>query len=501
MFEMNASQNGTEVFLRPDKKVEMKFAVTDTAASYDFYRLDEEKGWVYLSDPGKAEYEERTTAPSTRQPSELNDPKPVVSESKVLMKGNALDPNLVQLKDTTSESNDDPSWSLAAYYYRDDAAKCGVRNWINDTTPFVERYEDTCYFGNTRVVKNDVEMNWNEKRKRSSHIYFRKRGSGRDYTLISIEQITNRNGANPELAAYNGYFWKLDTKLSGKQISMKYGKKTGINDCRIIEAGGSYFIELKYHWGYERVKAEPVKMDRDNKPVALNDAKKDRMFDDYTKRLTHRENTVNRGNEKQKQNQLNRVQRAHNDSMRVWRRDKKHMSDKEKEMDFPTWNAYVTRMTNKVVQTVNSGQSIAEAVAYQALSVAGMGIYNCDQVKRMSKPKDFVVNSLKVAGNVIIPVCVFVVDRISKMVFRYGGIWFFENKPVDQGIGATYDMDGTNQLLATDRAGNLYQVSEQSFYDGTSQGVRVMDFNAVQLNNGADVTPETVREAVFGPED
>jgi hypothetical protein len=119
----------------------------------------------------------------------------------------------------------------------------------------------------------------------------------------------------------------------------------------------------------------------------------------------------------------------------------------------------------------------------------------------MQKPRDFVVNSVKVAGSVIVPVCVFVVDRVSKMVFRYGGVWSFENRKVEQGIGATYDQAGTNQLLATDKAGNLYQVSEQQFYDQTSQGVRQMDFDAVQLNNGGAVTPESVREAVFGPEE
>lgn len=41
MFDINASVNGQEVFLAPGKEIDMKFAVTDTAASFNFYRLDE----------------------------------------------------------------------------------------------------------------------------------------------------------------------------------------------------------------------------------------------------------------------------------------------------------------------------------------------------------------------------------------------------------------------------------------------------------------------------
>ncbi|HET6991811.1 MAG TPA: hypothetical protein VFJ43_10825, partial [Bacteroidia bacterium] len=47
MFELNASVEGKEVFLAPGKKVDLEFAVVDTASTYNFYRLDPTAGWVY----------------------------------------------------------------------------------------------------------------------------------------------------------------------------------------------------------------------------------------------------------------------------------------------------------------------------------------------------------------------------------------------------------------------------------------------------------------------
>lgn len=491
MFEMQASQGGTEVFLREGKKVDMKFSVTDTSSAYDFYRLDEQKGWVYLTDPGKAEQDAPTveqTVATTRQPDD------------VAVKLATIDPNdTAAILAATANVTQIQNATFAVQMYWDGINKVRVRNWIKDTTDFDRRYEDTCYFGTYRSRINNAnnQKAFVDKQRASSRLYCRRRASGADYTVISLEQVSASYGMNPELAAYAGYFWKIDGKMSGRQVSTRFGRKSGINDMRIIQDGTDYYLEMKYFWGYDRIKAEPVKLDDKKKPVSLKDDKKSRLFRSYDTRLENRRKQMNRNNDHQKRKHLTRVQRAHNDSIRVWKGLNKEMNDEEKAMDFPAWKDYVKKQRIKMFATILNGKTAGESAAYQALSISGMGIFNCDQVFRMTKPKEFVAKTIKVVGAVIVPVCIFVIDKAKNMVFRYGGVWAGEQKPRRDGVAGSYDQGSTNQMLATDAEGNLYQVTEQEFGDQAVQGTRDMDFSGVPLSVGGETTPESVRQAVF----
>ena len=485
MFEMEASQNGSEVFLRQGKNVDLKFAVTDTASNYNFYRLDEKKGWTYLSAPGVTEADAPNadlSVATTRRPDVIlqdGQQTQLVLDSTGAIAG-------------TSQVSTISAASFALNLYWQSIVNVRVKDWIKDTTAFDRRYEDTCYFGTTRQFFQNTDKAWSQKRKASSRLYFRKRASGKDYTVISIGQVNAMYGLNPELSAYNGYYWKLDGKMTSKQVSSRFGRKSGINDCRVVQEGSDYYLELKYHWGFDKIKAEPVKLDDKKRPISLKDEKKERLFTQYTKRLNGRRSSMAKNNAQQVRQQETRVQRAHNDSVRVWKGLRKQMEPDEKAMDFPAWREYAKQQRVKLfAATLNADQN-AQSAAYQALSISGMGIYNCDQVARMQKPKDFVAHTVAAAGAVIVPAMIYVIDKVRNMVFTYYGDGI-------GGVHGTYDDNSKMQMLATDKDGNLYQTNEDQFDAGKVTGVSRLEFEGQQIS-GPNTTPETVRQAVFGAE-
>lgn len=483
MFEMNASQNGSEVYLREGKTIDMKFAVTDTASGYNFYRLDEQQGWQYLSATGTAESDaggSETAVANTRVPAVERKINPSLPGNIVADSIGFGDDNYVAQGVTT----------FAVNRYWENIRKVRVRNWIKDTTAFDARYEDTCYFGTNRQVTAASELTWAQKRKSSSRLRMRKRASGKDYTVLSIEQVSAKYGMNPELSAYSGYFWKIDGRMNSKQVTDRFGRKSGINDCRVLQEGGEYYLELKYHWGYDKIKAEPVTLDDKKKPVSLSENKQERLFNTYTKRLNNRRHQMERNNAQQINQQKNRVQRAHNDSVRVWKGLKKEMNAEEKTYDFPAWREYAKREWVRINAPVLNAKMNSGSAVYQALSISGMGIFNCDQIGRIDKPKTFLSKAVAVAGAAVVPVVIYVIDKVKNMVFTYYGNG-------GGGVKATYGENTRNYLLATDKEGNLYKTDEEAFTARQELIGNHVQFEG-ELISGPTATPQTVREAVFG---
>ncbi|HTF03263.1 MAG TPA: hypothetical protein VK826_04525, partial [Bacteroidia bacterium] len=420
MFEINASQNGTEVYLKDGKKIGVDFAVVDTATGYNFYRLDEKNGWQYLESTGAVEQE------------------------------------MVPVQDSVQAG-----LSKATSYYLEKMRSTVVTPITEDTTSFDRRYADSTYLGIWKYEKAEDKMFWKAKRKASSHLYLRKCASGKDYTLVRVMSVQYYSG-NPELNAYSGYYWKIDGKFNSQSLGMEYGKKTGINDCRIINEGGEYFIELKYYWGFKRVKAEPVGMDDHRKPKTLSDRTKENLFAKYTTRLNNRRNKLKRQTAKVVKNHDRSVERASKDSLRVYNNTRKLMVKEEAAMAYPDWKQYVVSEKQRTM-TAQERAWQATGSVYQALTVSGMGVFNCDQVQRLVKPVQTVASKVKAAGVAVIPFIIYVIDRARNMVLTYTG---------NQGGGVpiTYGKNATNSLLMVDGTGSLYVSDSTQFRNGINTG-------------------------------
>lgn len=480
MFDIEASQNGEEVFLAEDKQIDMKFAVTDTASDINFYRLDESSGWQYLENTGHVELDS--------------------SGGNEFISG---DPATTRNPDA---SGNPPYVTFAVSEYCNAAKHIYVRNWIRDTTEFDDRYYDTTYFGTEKIVTASFALTQTQKAAYSSRIFLERRAGGPDYTLVSVKNIPGVCGWNTELAAYGGYMWRLDGKLNDNDVNIRFGRGAGINDCRVLQEGGDYFLELKYYWGFEKIKAEPVRLKSNGEITAPDEDKKDKLFASYTKKLNARRTRLNNWNGQQIGRQQQRYQRAHNDSVNAWKGLEKVMSAEEKAMDFPAWRKYTDSLTPfvkyhgwmadqqdmSVFQLRMDPLKSRARMFYQQLPVVRTGIHNCDRVV-LRNPKVplrvFVSKTILVAGSVIVPTVIHVVDKLKNRVFSYSG------GTVGNGVRAAYEADQSIFLLATDEAGNLYKISQEDFVRAEQLNASDPEFNAT-LVSGPGSTPATVREII-----
>lgn len=449
MFEMYASQNNQEVFVAPGKNVELQFAVTDTAPEYNFYRLDESKGWVYESSPGEVESVAAGTA--------------------------------TVMPDTAA------SFSEAVAFYNGKIRKIRRGNRMADTLSFDSKYADTNYIGED-LVKVSARYTRAQKAKRFSRFYLRKYAGGKDYTCVKIERTRDKYKGNPELTAYRGYYWKLDRKMRGPELRKKYGSKSGICDLRIINDGGEFFIELKYYWGFDRIKATPVRLNSDRKPVEVNDMMKSRMHRNYTRNLNSQRRSSARRVSRELRTFKHAMQKASADSLEVYNRTIKHMDADEAAMSRREWENYVTR-ENVRVFSANAPDVNATSAVYQALRVRGMGIYNCDQVRRLTHPVTKMLKTISTTAGAIVPVMVYVVSKTANMVLSY-----YQNGR--GGIEFSYGRKDVNNMVAIDQEGNVYVVDEEDFPAMADAGHNKVEMEGA-LIEGEPNNPEVIRRAIF----
>jgi hypothetical protein len=444
MFEISASQNGSEVFLREGMQIDMDFAVVDTASTFNFYRLDEKKGWQYLESTGTVEREMIPAADSGVSP-----------------------------------------WSDAVTYYVNSLGDIHSATLSQDTTSFDQRYADTSYLALNKYYNNNQQYYHRERRKSSSKLYFRRYGSGVDYTLVKVHGVNYYNG-NPEMDVYQGYYWKIDGKQSSSQIRTEYGKKSGINDMRVVNEGGQFFLELKYHWGFKRIAAEPVKMTDHKKAEYLSDRTKENLFKNYNRRLQRRRDECTKDIAQTVKVHKRQNARASRDSVRVFNRTLPKMNETENGLAFGPWNSYVKQEKLRTISAWDRA-FIASGNAVQALKLTGMGVYNCDQVKRLVRPAEAFAKKVAIGAAAVVPFIVYVIDKARNMVLTYTGN--------GGGVPITYGSQATNTLMMVDGSGNLYLSDETQFSEGVREG-NDGTFNGKMIS-GPETTPESVRQAVF----
>lgn len=475
MFEMLASQNGEEVFLRDDKEISLKFAVTDTASDYNFYRLDEQNGWTYLENTGATEQDEpggfnssTTRAPEENAAADRDD------------------------RQTSIETYQASTTTSTAALYRNAIGQIFVRDWIRDTTDFDLRYSDTCYYGMNRAIDAASVLSPDEKCRRSSRLFLRKRAERNDSTVLSLRNVRGSYVWNTELNAYAGFHWMTDEKLSQKEVDERFGEESGINDCRVIQDGDEYYLDLKYYWGHTQIKVEPVRVNAEDQVVTVREKQKQSLFNSYTRRLNRRRTYLNNYNQEQVDRQKRGLERAHQDSVRAWTGLKKVMTAEEKAMDFTIWNRYVQNeeiytYTRSFTQNLPGVFNKTRAM-YQYIKIPTFGLYNCDRIVKVLNPVTFVTKAISVAGAVVIPAVIHVINKWGGRVMTYTG-------GAIGGVRATYEENTSNYLLITDAGGNLYKVSYEQFALGVNGGSKHVEFEADQLSmNGA--TAESVRNAV-----
>jgi hypothetical protein len=421
MFEMNASVNGKEVFLAPGKKVDMQFAVVDTASTYNFYKLDENKGWQYIQQTGSVE----TTKDS-------------------------IQVNPVYVSNYSQAIEDFKNKLIRPWWAHEPS--------IKDTTSFERVYEDTNYFYTSKRVpyKNYVAKNvykdatrWKMKKISSPKNTFCFKFTG---ALGDVDY----NGNNNEMNFFGRTVWMMNDNLDAATLRQFKSRRSGISDMRMSYNGGSEFsLELKLPNGFKTVSLTAVNMVND-KPVPLPEKQCEQMNHRYEKALTHREHAFNSSINARLVAHANYFKKLSSDSLKAWNSVKKEMNDKEKVMAFPDWKVYVDK-TKSFEWTTQSNLAQAQHDAiYQALSIMNFGVFNCDQVQRIHNPVEVNAFANLPDGKKENATQMFVVDQNHNMALSYQG---YEGNSIHIAFGK----DSKNKLIVVNADGTVSCADENEF--------------------------------------
>jgi hypothetical protein len=350
MFELYASQNNKELNLKPGKTIEMKFVSTDTSNTYNFYQYSEkDSNWVYKSNADKTQnLVSNNTTPQIARRNRMD---------SVSVRELYTDSSEYKRLDTTTF---DQRYKSLDYYYLSSRIK--RKDTVQYFRAYYNRYYKRIIYNEisgrvvTRPSKRMVRLNTLYKDKKDSLPYAKVMITN-EYTLLAF----------PELKVFRNYVFCINGFEKNRQFKEKYVYNKVYNDIRIIyEPGESTgIIELKDKTGFTQIEFEiSTPYHRSTKFAVTNF---NRLYKRYTKQLAKRERAFDNSN-KQK------IDRA----LRYGRKSRfvKVALDSAQLNDTSFYNG------GSAVGYNTGGNSL-----YRSLSLSGLGIYNCDQIYRLSNPQ------------------------------------------------------------------------------------------------------------------
>jgi hypothetical protein len=382
MFELNASQNGQEVFLGKGKKIELAVVPTDTLTKgYNFYTFNPEAGnWT---NRGRIEGSADTAITKQKQS------YPAANDS-------------VELEDP----------SPATRVYRQ---YLSLHHKTFDTTRFAERFYSPEY-DYTRSCKVQCQK-----------IHLKKNRYKRVNNLVRIANVRkNRQGeilfslrylykCHPELAAFAGLAWRAEGISSTTQFRSKFLSGRKYSDVRIEKSGDEFTIKLKQKGVFITLEASLVRLNEKDSVLVLRDGGS-RKFVQYSRKLRSREKIFNR-NVKLKRLPYNSWEGnfESNDVREIaYAKALKLMNAEEKLMAKELWMAKGFKIKTKVPSWLAVGRGanylyddrenrvrvggVVAGVARGILSIASLGLFNFDRIY-IAPPAPVVLSGLAVFKN------------------------------------------------------------------------------------------------------
>jgi hypothetical protein len=404
MFELAASAGSQEVFVAPGKNIDMQFAVTKTESSYNFYRLDEEKGWQYRGKPGAMV----TTIPG---------------------------------RNSIAQSNNTGSAAIEIYL----SAMRGQYNpGSPDTTKFQQRFESMRYL-NTRFI-GDRDSNSSEL-KGARYLKLRRVSGSKNYTCFKI--LPTNYQRFPELRAYKDIIWMMDEKLSAPEFRKRYGRKVSFNDVQVIGQNGRYTLKLKNQHGFTEVpvSAFTIRNGKLHKPSMAELQMKDFR---YNTNRELREKTFNRKLQGEMKEHNKLVKNLGLLALRTWKNVKPQMTEAEKTLDFSQWKEAVDKyVADTKLRQFQYGTANSEGAmnVTRALSLNGTGIFNCDQASRVVNPAKVLAVGKNILGKIIPAITAYVITKGKNMALGFGAI------DVNKGIMLNFSLTDSSRIVLIDEQG------------------------------------------------
>ncbi len=448
MFEINASVDGKEVFLAPGKKVDLEFAVVDTAANYNFYSLDEKKGWVYQENLGKTD-------------------------------------------NSADNINEDQDYFSAFAFRRRTQLDLSRMPRSMDTASVDYRYADLSYSYMSKD-KNYI-TSAGKKIIKASHWSLRKVINKKGYCCFKINR-RYRSGHNPEMSAFSNVLWKTTDNVRSKELRRLFRKKNGVNDLRIYYDGNGFQLEFKTFDGFKTISATPVRMFNDSL-VEISPSIIRSRYKLYSRMLEQRKKSVVKDIKHNKNYVARWKKKLSADSVRHWKRLRPTMSENQKAMTYGEWIAFARKakfnssVLNPAYSLASAGQQY-NAQAYQRLSTFKFGIFNCDHTLPLPEPVEvFAFCNVDGVRNENIST-IYLLDQKKNMTIAYEANG--NSGPLPIAFGKTHSY----ALVAVSADGKVSVGDVNAFNERKHVDVRICSFETTSVSDQPLTTAE-LRELIL----
>lgn len=400
MFEMNASKNGEEIFLKKGANISVNFQSTDTASNYTFYAFnDKENRWDSIN----------------KAPVKQIDKLPLVKVHTNAFK-----------------------------YFR---SNLSAKLSIYDSTLFNDRFTSKNYSYTKRetekvnlsVSKNytffSVNFNLFKKKNSGGQINAPSMSRHGKFTSYRVNNMVMLRGIkktkegdllfsirtyyifHPEMKIFSTYKWILTDDIPYKDFKKNFGGRNKFNDIRIEQNGSEYTIKLKTDSTFKEFNAKTVRLTLLNKKTVIKEASP--KYKNYTKALASREKLFNKQMRKGRLNDNNYGELNIEEKKKyLWQLSRKKMSDTELKMNYNEWMSYYDKIIADEQLAVNDSSASASNVL-RSLSIDGFGIFNCDQIQRLTAPI-LVFASYQTNDNTILhPESTYIIDKKLNGVLCY----------------------------------------------------------------------------------
>lgn len=447
MFKILAYQNGQQVYLGKDKKIDLDFPITGNVPDMNFYRYDS----------------------ITRQWTELSRLKTVDNAPKIFAPGRIVTTDTRAL---TYHCSDDPCVALG--YVREKGMKLvdlegSVHQYYldyqkkRDSTLIREQKED-------ELVWVDTGTNVGYMKPKQAIMVFERVVKARSRRLaklpayierltpsFTVSRLEPADGKprfivhykalnNIKVSEFANTEWTAEDALPENLFTKKW------NSCAITSVeDGRYKITLKD--STETLELAPLHFKNDylkgaskekfiaglNMATGMQQRKIRRLSD--TKVLVEKELADSQEKiELLKQGKYNERYEKNFDEMKCfWEKNRAYMTTKELLMTADAWFQYFdknkklmdkryqdltlspecTARVRQQQQAIKMQQN-AKALT-QSLSISNLGVYNCDQIARLQEPVIVDMGYRDQDGNKVKPAFIYLVDSKINGIMRYGG--------------------------------------------------------------------------------
>jgi hypothetical protein len=373
MFDLNASVNGTPVYLKENKKIDVEMVSMDKKPDYNLYAFNDVTG----------EWEER--------------------ESK----------NNITVSESASTTYSPAVSSYIRYLTYNN------RRRAVDTTTCRNRFKSDNYFYTSKSTEpiSFKRNRWRSKNSSYSALIKIKdvRKNQKDGSIMfRLEKVVGSTHA--ELGIYSRTAWQVD-RMSYPEFKKALGNKNGFFDVRIVKNGGTYSIKLKGTNGFIEVNAEPVKMNKKKKVSEYSPRMESYLYKTYCRLLKSREKLF----DKQIARDLKKYRKTDSPAkqdLSAWTGAKYVMTADEKEMTLDEWKAYV-EAEKKTQRKLSDAMAANSSNIIRSFSVDGMGIWNCDQIYRLQDPVRIAARYNSKEGEKIKAQGTYVIDKKLNGVLQY----------------------------------------------------------------------------------